>query len=70
MFNEGIAISRAAFVQLETEVELEEEDAGGVRRLCFKDEVTGHRIRIRYAGDAKFKGVKAALPVFEVDWEP
>lgn len=69
LFNEGIAVSRAAFVQLETEVELEEEDRDGVRRLCFRDEETGRRIRIRYAGDAKFKGVKAAFPVFEVDWE-
>ena len=69
LFNEGIAFSRAAFVQLETEVQLEEEDQGGVRRLCFRDAEIARRIRIRYAGDAKFKGVKAAFPVFEVDWE-
>jgi class 3 adenylate cyclase len=69
LFNEGIAFSRAAFVQLETEVQLEEEDRDGVRRLCFRDEEIARRIRIRYAGDAKFKGVKAAFPVFEVDWE-
>ena len=33
----------------------------------FDEELKRH-VRFRYAGDAKFKGVKASFPVFEVDF--
>lgn len=69
LFNEGIAVSRAAFVQIETRVELQEVEAGGERRLEFHDPEIRRRVRFRYVGDAKFKGVKASFPVFEVDFE-
>lgn len=69
LFNEGIALSRASFVQLESQVELGEVTEGGKRHLEFFDEETARRIQIRYAGDAKFKGVKASFPVFEVDYK-
>jgi hypothetical protein len=32
--------------------------------------VIDRRILIRYAGDAKFKGVRSSLPVYEVGYEP
>jgi hypothetical protein len=69
LFNEGIAVSRAAFVQIEPQVELREVDQGGVRLLQFLDSQINRQVRFRYAGDAKFKGVKASFPVFEVDYE-
>jgi hypothetical protein len=69
LFNEGIAISRAAFVQIEPLVELHEVDEGGLRRLEFFDLEIERHVRFRYAGDAKFKGVKSSFPVFEVDYE-
>lgn len=69
LFNEGIAVSRAAFVQIEPQVELREIDEGGARLLQFFDGETKFHVRFRYAGDAKFKGVKASFPVFEVDYE-
>lgn len=70
LFNEGIAVSRAAFVQIEPQVELREVDEHGERRLEFVDAEIGRSVHFRYAGDAKFKGVKASFPVFEVDFEP
>jgi class 3 adenylate cyclase len=70
LFNEGIAISRACFVQLEKEVEISDvEQPDGTRRLEYQDEELERRVLLRYAGDAKFKGVKAAFPVFEVQYE-
>jgi hypothetical protein len=35
----------------------------------YDDETIDKRILIRYAGDAKFKGVRSSLPVYEVDYE-
>ena len=35
----------------------------------YEDEVIERRILFRYAGDAKFKGVRSSLPVYEVDFE-
>lgn len=69
LFNEGIAVSRAAFVQIEPQVELREIEQNGERHLQFFDSETSRQVRFRYAGDAKFKGVKASFPVFEVDYE-
>jgi hypothetical protein len=33
------------------------------------DELLHRRIVFRYAGDAKFKGVRSSLPVYEVDFQ-
>jgi len=35
----------------------------------YEDASIDRRILIRYAGDAKFKGVRSSLPVYEVDYE-
>jgi class 3 adenylate cyclase len=65
LFNEGIAISRDTLVQLETYLALVHGD--GV--MEYEDETIDRRILIRYAGDAKFKGVQSSLPVYDVDCE-
>ena len=69
MFNEGIAISRDALVQLESHLALVQTDSEEGRVLEYFDEQIGRRLLIRYAGDAKFKGVRSSFPVYEVDFE-
>lgn len=66
LFNEGIAISRDTLVQLESHLALVH-DQGAME---YEDEVIDRRILIRYSGDAKFKGVRSSLPVYEVGYEP
>jgi len=67
--NEGIAISRDTLVQLENHLPMVTGERGeGV--IEYEDELIGRRILIRYAGDAKFKGVRSSFPVYEVDFEP
>jgi class 3 adenylate cyclase len=65
LFNEGIAISRDTLVQLESHLAL----IHGEGVMEYEDELIDMRILIRYAGDAKFKGVRSSLPVYEVDYE-
>ena len=65
LFNEGIAISRDTLVRLETHIAL----VHGDERMEYEDEVIDRRLVIRYAGDAKFKGVESSLPVYAVDYE-
>jgi class 3 adenylate cyclase len=62
VFNEGIALSRDALVQLEAHLALVRADDGV---LEFEDEAIDRRILLRYAGDAKFKGVRSSFPVYE-----
>src|SRR5258707_11953126 len=50
-------------VQLETHLAL----VHGEGIVEYEDEVIGRRILFRYAGDAKFKGVRSSLPVYDVD---
>ncbi len=70
LFNEGIAISRDTLVQLEAHLPLTHADSGDASHLIeYFDETIGRRIVIRYAGDAKFKGVRSSFPVHEVDYE-
>jgi hypothetical protein len=70
LFNEGIAISRDTLTQLETHLALvHSEAAGGEHVMEYFDEQIGRRLLIRYAGDAKFKGVRSSFPVYEVDFE-
>ena len=70
LFNEGIAISRDTLVQLEAHLPLTHADSEDASHLMeYFDETIGRRIVIRYAGDAKFKGVRSSFPVHEVDYE-
>lgn len=65
LFNEGIAISRDTLVQLEKHLAL----VHGENGVEYDDEVIDRRIVVRYAGDAKFKGVRSSLPVYHVGCE-
>jgi class 3 adenylate cyclase len=65
LFNEGIALSRDALAQLEAHLALERSEEGV---LEYEDEAIDRRLLIRYAGDAKFKGVRSSLPVYEADY--
>jgi class 3 adenylate cyclase len=65
LFNEGIALSRDAVSQLEAHLAVVHGE-GGV--MEYEDEAIDRRILIRYAGDAKFKGVTASLPVYEAQY--
>ncbi len=69
LFNEGIAISRDTLVQLEAQLPLVQRAEGSASLMEYFDESIGRRILIRYAGDAKFKGVRSSFPVYEVDYE-
>lgn len=68
LFNEGIALSRETLLQLEENLQLVHSNAAGTRHLEYFDEQIGRRLFIRYAGDAKFKGVRSSFPVYEVDF--
>jgi class 3 adenylate cyclase len=70
LLNEGIAISREALRQMEEHLPLEHQDteAGNGTVITYYDAQIGRRLLIRYAGDAKFKGVRSSAPVYEVDW--
>jgi class 3 adenylate cyclase len=65
VFNEGIALSRDALVQLEAHLALVRTEDG---LLEFEDEAIDRRILLRYAGDAKFKGVRSSFPVYEAEY--
>lgn len=65
LFNEGIALSRDTVVQLEAHLALTHGE-GGV--MEYEDEAIARRILIRYAGDARFKGVNASLPVYDASY--
>jgi len=66
LFNEGIALSRDAVNQLEAHLALTHGE-GGV--MEYEDAEIGRRILIRYAGDARFKGVNASLPVYDASYQ-
>jgi class 3 adenylate cyclase len=69
LFNEGIAISRDTLAQLEAHLPLVHSDGQlDSRHLEYFDEQIGRRLFFRYAGDAKFKGVRSSFPVYEVDF--
>jgi len=65
LFNEGIALSRDAVGQLEAHLALVHGEGGAME---YDDEAIDRRILIRYAGDAKFKGMRSSLPVYEADY--
>jgi class 3 adenylate cyclase len=62
LFNEGIAISRDTLMQIENHVPL----VHGEGVIECADDVLKRKITFRYAGDARFKGVRSSLPVYEV----
>jgi hypothetical protein len=62
LFNEGIAISRDTLVQIESQAPLVHREG----TIEFDDDVLKRKIVFRYAGDARFKGVRSSLPVYEV----
>lgn len=66
--NEGIVLSRDALVQLESQTALVHSDEGQAPVLEYYDDQISRRLLIRYAGDAKFKGVTSSFPVYEVDF--
>jgi len=66
LLNEGIAISRDTLVQIETHLPLTQVQEG---LMEYYDDAIGRRITFRYAGDAKFKGVRSSFPVYDVDYE-
>ena len=68
LFNEGMAISRETLMQLESHLPLVHSENGDSRHMEYFDEQIGRRLLIRYAGDAKFKGVRSSFPVYEVDF--
>ncbi len=67
LVNEGISLSRAALVQLQEHLTLEQVDGGDAGTLRYHDAELDRNVLIKYVGDAKFKGVEASFPVFEVD---
>jgi class 3 adenylate cyclase len=69
LFNQGIAISRDTLAQIENHLPLTHVEDTAARRLEYFDESIGRKIVIRYAGDAKFKGVRSSFPVHDVDYE-
>jgi class 3 adenylate cyclase len=67
--NEGIVISRDTLVQLETHLPLVRTEEEGLQCVEYFDEAIRRKILIRYVGDAKFKGVRSSIPVYDVDSE-
>ncbi len=66
LVNEGIVLSRAALVQLQSHVSVESTQERGEPLMHYLDAELCRRVVVRYVGDAKFKGVRASFPVFEV----
>jgi class 3 adenylate cyclase len=69
VINEGIAISRDTLQQLEAHLPLIHTEGTLGQNFEYFDEQIGRRLVIRYAGDAKFKGVRSSFPVYSVDFE-
>jgi hypothetical protein len=67
--NEGIVLSRETLGQLEAQLPLGHANGTVGSRMEYLDDQIGRRIVIRYAGDAKFKGVRSSFPVYEADYE-
>jgi class 3 adenylate cyclase len=68
LFNEGIVLSREALQQLESHLALVHAEGESTTHVEYFDEQIGRRLFMRYAGDAKFKGVSSSFPVYEVDF--
>jgi class 3 adenylate cyclase len=70
LFNEGIVLSRATLVQLESILGLHAAFDGESRFMEYVDDAIQRRVLLRYVGDAKFKGVRASFPIFQVRHAP
>jgi class 3 adenylate cyclase len=69
LFNEGgIAISREAVQALEKVMPLTRQDEVEDLYGELYDPTIEKKVRIRYAGDAKFKGVRSSFPVYSVEY--
>ncbi|MEE9180071.1 MAG: adenylate/guanylate cyclase domain-containing protein [Vicinamibacteria bacterium] len=68
LFNEGIAVSRETVRAVEEVLPLTRRD--DVQDLYgeFYDPSVKKTVRLRYVGEAKFKGVWGSLPVYSVDY--
>jgi len=67
LFNEGIAISREALDAVEEVLPLTRHDEIEDLYGEFYDPSVKKKVRLRYAGDAKFKGVWVSVPVYSVE---
>lgn len=67
LFNEGIAISREALQAVEEVLPLTHHDEIEDLYGEFYDPSVKQTVRLRYAGDAKFKGVAVSVPVYSVE---
>ena len=61
---DDISVLNDVFLALEAHLAVTHGE-GGV--MEYEDEAIGRRILIRYAGDARFKGVSASLPVYDAN---
>ena len=68
LFNEGIAISREALRAVEEVLPLTRRDEVEDLYGEFYDPSVKKTVRLRYAGDAKFKGVGVSVPVYSVEY--
>jgi len=68
LFNEGIAISREALQAVEEVLPLTRHDEIEDLYGEFYDPSVKKTVRLRYAGDAKFKGVGVSVPVYSVEY--
>jgi hypothetical protein len=68
LFNEGIAISREALRAVEEVLPLTRHDEVEDLYGEFYDPSVKKTVRLRYAGDAKFKGVGVSVPVYSVEY--
>lgn len=68
--NRGIAISRETLSAIEKVVNLQyPKRENGMQEAEYFDASINRKIRLRYVGDAKFKGVRSSLPVYSVDYQ-
>lgn len=68
LFNEGIAVSRETVRAVEEVLPLTRHDEIQDLYGEFYDPSVKKTVRLRYVGDAKFKGLSGSLPVYSVDY--
>jgi len=68
LFNEGIAVSRETVQAVAEVLPLTHHDEIEDLYGEFYDPTVKKTVRLRYVGDAKFKGVSGSLPVYSVDY--
>jgi class 3 adenylate cyclase len=68
LFNEGVALSRETVRAVEEVLPLKRSDEIPDLYGEFYDPSVKKTVRLRYVGDAKFKGVWGSLPVYSADY--